>query len=51
MVSGPEFETGRMGERASMWLLTTYMDDSLRVSRDDTGRVFVMLKDVGLPDA
>lgn len=44
----PEFDTGRIGERASMWLLTTYLDDSLRISRDDGGRVFVLLKDAGL---
>jgi hypothetical protein len=29
-----------------LWMLTTYLDDTLRVSRDDKGGVFVMLKDV-----
>lgn len=48
MVS-PEVQTGQLADRAAMWMLTTYMDDSLRVSRDDAGRVFVMVKDVGLP--
>jgi hypothetical protein len=35
-------------ELTSMWMLTTYLDDTLRVSRDDSGRVFVLLKDVSL---
>lgn len=29
-------------------MLTTYLDDTLRISRDDTGHVFVMLKDTSL---
>ncbi len=46
----PEFQVGgQVGDRASMWLLTTYLDDTLRISRDDNGRCFVMLKDVAIP--
>ena len=37
-----------MNEAASLWMLTTYLDDTLRISRDDSGCVFVMLKDVSL---
>lgn len=33
-------------EAASLWMLTTYLDDSLRVSRDDAGKVFVLIKEV-----
>jgi hypothetical protein len=29
-------------------MLTTYLDDTLRISRDDTGHVYVMLKDTSL---
>lgn len=29
-------------------MLTTYLDETLRVSRDDSGAVYVMLKDVSL---
>ena len=34
----------------SMWMLTTYLDDTLRISRDDSGRVFVMLRDVSIDE-
>ena len=33
-----------LSSAASLWMLTTYLDDNLRISRDDEGRVFVMLK-------
>lgn len=36
-------------ESPALWMLTTYLDESLRISRDDSGRVFVMLKDVAIP--
>jgi hypothetical protein len=29
-------------------MLTTYLDDTLRISRDDSGHVYVMLKDTSL---
>lgn len=32
----------------SLYMMTTYLDGSLRISRDDTGRVFIMLKDISL---
>jgi len=35
----------QVSELASSWMLTTYLDETLRISRDDTGRVFVMMKD------
>jgi hypothetical protein len=37
-------------EPAALWLLTTYLDDTLRISRDGNGRVFVMVKDIRLPE-
>ncbi|KAG1656535.1 hypothetical protein FOA52_005561 [Chlamydomonas sp. UWO 241] len=33
-------------EANSLFMLTTYLDDNLRVSRDDNGSLFVMLRDV-----
>ncbi|KAG2493005.1 hypothetical protein HYH03_008669 [Edaphochlamys debaryana] len=44
----PGFAPGLVTEATSLWMLTTYLDDTLRISRDDEGRVFVMLKDVGI---
>ncbi|GIL78999.1 hypothetical protein Vretifemale_8406, partial [Volvox reticuliferus] len=44
----PGMSRGAVQDVASLWMLTTYLDDTLRISRDDEGRVFVMLKDVGL---
>uniref|UniRef100_A0A7S0R2S3 LysM domain-containing protein n=1 Tax=Chlamydomonas leiostraca TaxID=1034604 RepID=A0A7S0R2S3_9CHLO len=43
----PEFAL-EVSEAASLWMLTTYLDETVRISRDDSGRVFVMLKDVSL---
>ncbi|GFH26426.1 PAP_fibrillin domain-containing protein, partial [Haematococcus lacustris] len=40
----------QVGEATSLWMLTTYLDDSLRISRDDNGAVFVMLKEITLYD-
>ncbi|EFJ52992.1 hypothetical protein VOLCADRAFT_46017, partial [Volvox carteri f. nagariensis] len=40
----PGLTRGSVSEAASLWMLTTYLDDTLRISRDDEGRVFVMLK-------
>ena len=31
--------------RASTWLLNTYLDDTLRVTRGDAGGVYVLVKD------
>jgi hypothetical protein len=33
------------GERAQSWLLTTYLDDDLRISRGDQGGLFVLIKE------
>ncbi|KXZ43989.1 hypothetical protein GPECTOR_76g812 [Gonium pectorale] len=44
----PSVSPGAVSDAASVWMLTTYLDDNLRVSRDDEGRVFIMLKDVGI---
>ncbi|XP_022870272.1 light-induced protein, chloroplastic-like [Olea europaea var. sylvestris] len=33
------------GARAESWLLTTYLDDDLRISRGDGGSVFVLIKE------
>ncbi|GFH08647.1 plastid lipid associated protein [Haematococcus lacustris] len=40
----------QVGDATSLWMLTTYLDDSLRISRDDNGAVFVMLKEITLYD-
>eukprot|EP00198_Chlamydomonas_reinhardtii_P009631 XP_001698968.1 plastid lipid associated protein [Chlamydomonas reinhardtii] len=45
----PGISPGALSSAASLWMLTTYLDDNLRISRDDEGRVFVMLKDVAWP--
>ncbi len=29
----------------AIWMLTTYLDGTLRISRDDDGATYVMLKD------
>ncbi|KXZ51877.1 hypothetical protein GPECTOR_11g312 [Gonium pectorale] len=44
----PGVSPGAVSDAASVWMLTTYLDDNLRISRDDDGRVFIMLKDVGI---
>eukprot|EP00798_Chlamydomonas_sp_ICE-L_P031975 gene31975-33901_t len=45
----PRFEI-EPNAMTSLWMLTTYLDDTLRISRDDSGRVFVMLKDIGMDE-
>jgi len=40
----PEFEV-QVSELASSWMLTTYLDETVRISRDESGRLFVMMKD------
>ena len=32
-------------ELGAAWMLSTYLDETLRISRDDAGRVFVLMKD------
>jgi hypothetical protein len=50
-VSTPTFPVApAAAEPAALWLLTTYLDDTLRISRDANGRVFVMVKDIRLPE-
>lgn len=44
----PEFGV-EPSEMTSLWMLTTYLDDTLRISRDDSGTLFIMLKDVSIP--
>jgi hypothetical protein len=41
--SSPEFKVP-IKEPNSMWMMTTYLDDTLRISRDDEGATFIMLK-------
>jgi uncharacterized protein YoxC len=36
-------------ERAETWLLTTYLDDSLRISRGDQGSIFVLTRESAQP--
>jgi hypothetical protein len=43
--ASPEFQLPA-NEFNSLWMLTTYLDDTLRVSRDDNGGVFVMLREL-----
>jgi len=33
-------------DATSVWMLTTYLDDTLRVTRDDGGKVYVLLKEL-----
>lgn len=43
----PNLDIAIPGNRgAESWLLTTYLDDDLRVSRGDNGAVFVLTKDI-----
>lgn len=39
-----------MSEFATSWMLTTYLDETLRISRDEQGRIFIMMKDEKLED-
>ncbi len=34
---------GEGGGSPSLWMLTTYLDDTLRISRDNEGHAFVLL--------
>ncbi len=43
--ASPEFQLPAH-EINSLWMLTTYLDDTLRISRDDNGGVFVMLREL-----
>ena len=43
--ASPELELPAV-EANALWMMTTYLDDTLRISRDDAGATFVMLKDV-----
>ena len=33
------------GEAGALFMVTTYLDETLRISRDDAGAMFVMVKD------
>jgi hypothetical protein len=51
-VLAPDFSVpAAPAEASSLWLLNTYLDEGLRVSRDANGRVFVMIKDVAMPES
>ena len=38
------------GDSLSLVMMSTYLDSSMRISRDDNGQVFVMTKDVAMDD-
>ncbi|CAI9760253.1 unnamed protein product [Fraxinus pennsylvanica] len=42
--SQPPLKFPISGSRAESWLLTTYLDDDLRISRGDGGSIFVLIK-------
>ncbi|KAL3689364.1 hypothetical protein R1sor_015673 [Riccia sorocarpa] len=45
-ISGqPPFKFPFQSERTQSWLLTTYLDEDLRISRGDGGSIFVLLKE------
>lgn len=41
----PDLNIPIANERAQTWLLTTYLDDTLRINRGDGGSVFVLVKE------
>ncbi|KAF6159143.1 hypothetical protein GIB67_032760 [Kingdonia uniflora] len=41
----PPLKFAITNDRAQSWLLTTYLDEDLRISRGDGGSVFVLIKD------
>ncbi|KAI3870491.1 hypothetical protein MKX03_022684 [Papaver bracteatum] len=44
--SQPPLKIPITGEKAQSWLLTTYLDEELRISRGDGGTIFVLIKEV-----
>ncbi|KAK8612436.1 hypothetical protein V6N13_092552 [Hibiscus sabdariffa] len=42
--SQPPLKIPLSNSNAESWLLTTYLDEDLRISREDAGRVFVLIK-------
>ncbi|KAK4487445.1 hypothetical protein RD792_005920 [Penstemon davidsonii] len=43
--SQPPFKFAISSSKADSWLLTTYLDDDLRISRGDGGSIFVLIKE------
>ncbi|KAI3896612.1 hypothetical protein MKW92_024471 [Papaver armeniacum] len=43
--SQPPLKIPITGDKAQSWLLTTYLDDELRISRGDGGTIFVLVKE------
>ena len=43
--SSPELDLPAL-EAGELYMLTTYLDGSLRISRDDSGGMFIMLKEL-----
>lgn len=43
--SQPPLKIPISNSNAQSWLLTTYLDEELRISRGDAGSVFVLIKD------
>jgi PAP_fibrillin len=41
----PDLKLPISSRRAQTWLLTTYLDDTVRISRGDAGSIFVLTKD------
>jgi len=41
----PPLKFSIQNDRAQSWLLTTYLDEDLRISRGDGGSVFVLLRE------
>lgn len=45
-ISGqPPFKFPIQADKAQSWLLTTYLDEDLRISRGDGGSLFVLIKE------
>lgn len=42
--SQPPLKFSIAGRNAESWLLTTYLDDEVRISRGDGGAIFVLIK-------
>lgn len=43
--SQPPFKFSFSSRNAESWLLTTYLDEELRISRGDAGSIFVLIKE------
>lgn len=43
--SHPPFKFSIPKRHAESWLLTTYLDEELRISREDGGSIFVLIKE------